>query len=191
MKISLYPFVIGGLLGTSGFFVMLLGYGVWLYYLRGLIVFCLFVFLSISFLPLRPLPLYLARLAIATMLCVLLTSAGLGILLLEKQATCRALVPVWVQLDYQRKATGSYPSTFSNIREPVGLKIRWEITPTGIDVNGINRCDAVFYLSPTNCYCIVPITKILPWSFTRFYVYRWSTDQPQWIIEKVMMIWGF
>jgi hypothetical protein len=186
-KRLLYPLVAGLLLGAGGFHVMMTGYGVLFHYLW---VFILPFVLVISLL-FRPhsLQAYLVGLGLITVIAAVLTSLGLGLLIVKKRSVCSDLNPIISELEDYRKANGTYPPDLSAVRRPGHLKIgEGQTTGEGINLEGCSDYDAVFYLSPDEFLCIVPITKVLPMSFTRVYVYRWSTGQPRWTSEE--LIWS-
>jgi hypothetical protein len=183
----LYPLAVGLGVGIGGFCIMMRGYGVLFYYLW---VFILPFILVISLLSRpRSLQAYLVRVGLVVIIGAVLTCLGLGLLIMKKQSICSDLDSMISELEDYRKSNGAYPPDLSALRKPGHLRIgEGRTAETGINLEGCNDYDAVFYLSPDEFLCIVPITKVLPMSFTRIYVYRWSTSEPCWRSEK--LVWS-
>ena len=56
----------------------------------------------------------------------------------------------------------------------------------GFSVGGINNYDALICVGTEGYVCVVPVTKKLLLSFTRFYVYASSNSQPSWTYDKIL-----
>jgi len=79
---------------------------------------------------------------------------------------------------------------FALAQRDSGLDIaQGEFSGHGISLDGINSHDALVYLDTNFVSCVVPVTKQLPMSFTRLYVYGWSGDTPSWKYDK--LVWTF
>ena len=78
---------------------------------------------------------------------------------------------------------------FAQAQRRSGLRIaQGEFLEYGIDLDGVNSHDALIYLEPQFMSCVVPVTKQLPLSITRLYVYGWSSDSPSWKYQK--LVWS-
>ncbi len=186
-KELLYPVVIGLGVGAGGFCVMLAGYGVLFYYLWVFIL----PFIAVISLLSRPRSFraFLIRFSLIAVLGAVLTGLGLGLLIIKKWSVCSDLNSIISELEDYRTANGAYPPGLSAVHKPNRLKIgEGRTTREGINLEGCSDYDAVFYLSPDEFLCIVPITKMLPMVFTRVYIYRWSTSEPRWRSEK--LVWS-
>jgi hypothetical protein len=185
----LFPLILGAVFGIAGFCLSLSGYVVPIVMLWPVTV----VLLLVSSIPLRreqASPPYLVRVTVIAAMLILLAGCGHGARLLRKWAICQELGPVLSEIEALHKANGTYPLDLSAVHLPSGLRIRTgKMAGEGIDLEEVHDADAVFYLSKDGLLCIVPVTKMLPMSMTRFYVFRWSTEEPHWKSNK--MIWSF
>ncbi|HUU70908.1 MAG TPA: hypothetical protein VM186_15375 [Planctomycetota bacterium] len=181
----LYPVIAGSALGVGGLVAMLNGFGGYIYYLWWLLL-PVIVVLSLARVGQRPLG-RLGTFGVMAGLAASLTAAGVGVQILKKHSTCRAVDAVIAELEKHRALHGSYPADLAGIEKPADLVIKTSrTTPNRIMIEGINDCDAMFYLSSDNCLCLVPVTRTMPISITRFYAYQWCTDDPHWRLEKII-----
>lgn len=116
---------------------------------------------------------------------------------LRCQNRCKACEPILTVLRQHRAEHGQYPlrlsdaQGFASAQQESGLAVaQGELSKNGIDLDGINSHDALIFLETNFVSCIVPVTKQLPMSFTRLYVYRWSSDDPFWEYDKFVWIFG-
>ncbi|HUW33484.1 MAG TPA: hypothetical protein VM223_17890 [Planctomycetota bacterium] len=185
----LYPVIAGSALGVGGLVAMLNGFGGYIYYLWWLLL-PVIVVLSLARVGQRPLG-RLGTFGVMAGLAASLTAAGVGVQILKKHSTCRAVDAVIAELEKHRAAHGTYPADLAGIEIPADIVIKTSrITPTGILIEGINDCDAMLYLSPESCLCLIPLTKTIPMSFTRFYAYEWYTEDPHWRLQKIIKWFG-
>ena len=189
MRRFLFPLILGAGFGVVGFCLSLSGYVVPIVQLWPVTV----VIVLVASAPIRreqsssP---YLIRISIIATLLIALTGCGHGILLLRKWRVCQKLNPVISEIESRRKTSGTYPLDLSTLHLPDGLKIRTgKTTKAGLDLEEIGDADAVFYLSKDDLVCIVPVSKMLPMSFTRLYVLEWAAQEPHWKSDKI--IWSF
>lgn len=190
MKRLIYPITIGLLFGVAGFLLTVRGYAIYLYYSWILLLFLLAV-ISAPSKAARTVTGYFLRMLLIAFIAVGLTAAGLGVLILQKQSTCRAISVTIACLENHRSKMGAYPSDLAGMDVPPDLRLRVNrIADSGISLEGIDECDAVFYLLPDRFLCVVPITKTFPISITRFYVYQWASDDPHWRTEKIVWLLG-
>ncbi len=197
MKTYRAPLVMGLvlalLLGVAG----LAGYGVVVYY-NWLVL--LFVLLLLAAPTVKRQPSVMAYLC-AVLILVVLSAAGAFAghwgRRLQCRATCRACESLLTLVQEHRDEHGQYPSTLSEVqgfalaKRDSGLDVaQGELSSHGISLDGINTHDALIYLDTNFVSCVVPVTKQLPMSFTRLYVYGWNTDTRSWQYDKLVWTLG-
>lgn len=180
-------------LGAAG----LAGYGVVVYY-NWLIL--LFVLLLLAAPTVKRQPSAVAYLCAVTILVICSTAgafAGHWGRRLQCRSKCRACEPLLELVEKHRDEHGQYPTTLSDVqgfalaRRDSGLDVsQSEFSSHGISLDGINSHDALIYLDTNFVSCVVPVTKQLPMSFTRLYVYGWSSDAPSWKYDKLVWTIG-
>ena len=116
---------------------------------------------------------------------------------LQCRSRCKACEPILALLEQHRTEHGQYPlrlsevQRFARAQHDAGLAVaQGEFSEHGIDLDGINSHDALIFLNTNFVSCVVPVTKLLPMSFTHLYVYRWSNDDPFWKYEKLVWTLG-
>ena len=180
------------LLGLAGWS----GYGVALYYILGLPLFFGLVLLA-RILADRREPSFRsfgATFAVLVGLAFLGALAGHEGRRLSCLRTCGACAPLLAALDQYQAEHGRYPSRleeapgFPEAARTAGLRVsQGSFSKLGdMYLEGINDCDAMIYLSDADYVCAVPVTRLLPFSFTRFYVYSRASRDPRWRYEKVI-----
>lgn len=109
---------------------------------------------------------------------------------------CRSCEPVLELVQKHRREHGRYPRKLEEVhgfalaRQESGLRIgAGELSSDGLDLAGINSHDALIYLEAEHFTCVVPVTKQLPLSFTRLYIYASSSDDPSWKYDKLVWWW--
>jgi hypothetical protein len=177
------------LLGFAG----LSGYGVVIYYCWWIIlVFLLLLATSI----IKHEPSVTAYLLAVTIMVGLSSAGALGgywARRLHCYSKCKSCEPILALLEAPRAKQGHYPAKLEEVEGVIaaqrrsGLRLsQGEYSENGIDLAGINTNDALIFLSTNTMWCVVPVTKQLPMSFTRLYVYTWSTDRPSWSYDNLV-----
>ena len=108
----------------------------------------------------------------------------------RKKSVCAECDKVLGVLEKYKVQNGRYPESLSVVKlhDITDIAIQQEqMGESGIDVTNINKADATIYLSPSEYLCLVPVTKKLPLSWTRFYVLGRSNTMTKWKYQK--MIW--
>lgn len=179
------------LLAAAGF----AGYSVLIYYSIPFIIFALLV-LAAPVLERQP-----SVTAFFCALLILVTLSGAGALVghygrrLYSLRKCMLCEPMIKLLQKYRGENGRYPSSLSEVQgfalvqRDSGLCIGLDrFSHYGFDLERLNSCDALMYLDTNNLVCVVPVTKMLPMSFTRLYVYTWGSEHPSWQYDR--WIWS-
>ena len=185
--------VLALLLGAAG----LAGYGVVVYY-NWLVV--LFVLLLLAAPTVKRQPSVIAYLC-AVIILVAFSAAGAFaghcVRRLQCRSKCTACEPLLTLLQQHHGEHGQYPARLSELQgftlaqRDSGLDVaQGEFSSHGISLEGINSHDALIYLDTNSVSCVVPVTKQLPMSFTRLYVYGWSSDTPSWKYDKLVWTIG-
>ena len=181
--------VLALLLGAAG----LAGYGVVVYY-SGPILFLFLLLLAAPTVRHQP-PATAYLCAVGILVAFSLTGTFLGHWgrRLQCRSKCKACEPLLALLQRHRDEHGQFPSGLSEVpgfelaRRDAGLDVaQGEFASHGIDLDGINSHDVLIYLDKNFVSCVVPVTKQLPMSFTRLYVYGWNSDAPSWKYDKVV-----
>jgi len=109
----------------------------------------------------------------------------------QKMRVCRELDALIVRAEDFRAANGRYPETLGEVVFSTRLSMNTgHFGKSGIDLAGVNRHDATVYFSSNRFACVVPVTKMLPVSITRFYAYTWTSENPGWRCEKIVWFIG-
>lgn len=186
--------IIAFLLGVTSFD----GYGVFLYYGWWALFFALLVLATPTFKRKPSVTTYLCAFVILLALSTAGAVAGHLGRMLQCRNKCKACEPLLALLQEHHNRYGQYPLKLSEVQgfavaqRDTGLDVaqgefsRSGINFTGINLVGINSHDALIYLDTNFVSCVVPVTKQLPVSITRFYIYGWNSDTPSWKYEKVI-----
>ncbi|MFA6356622.1 MAG: hypothetical protein WCY23_05895 [Candidatus Omnitrophota bacterium] len=179
------------ILGAIGFWIAFKGYGVIFYY--GWIF--ILLLLIVSSIPPKIENLIkniTINFVIIAVLSLSLTATGQGIRMFQKWQVCNKLNPVIAELEKYKKAKGEYPLSLDSISKPGNLKIlaiREPEEDNSASLFALNENDAIIYLSKNTCGACVPVTKVLIFSFTRFYAYTYSSADSAWKLERVIWTW--
>ena len=91
----------------------------------------------------------------------------------------------------RREFKPTYPTklaevqSFAGAQQDAGLSSgQGAFSEHGINLDGINSHDALIFLDDDSVSCVVPVTKQLPMSSTRLYVYVWISDTRLWTYDK-------
>ncbi|PCJ54691.1 MAG: hypothetical protein COA79_21500 [Planctomycetota bacterium] len=135
---------------------------------------------------------YLANCTIVLLLGLLGLAVGSWTLVHEKIAVCVECDKVIMLLEKYKDQHGTYPDKIDdiNIRIVKGIKVQQGKFLNGgsINIGNINNSDVTIYLTPKVYSCVVPVTKVFPMSFTRFYVFQKNNQMKNWVYEKY--IWS-
>ena len=183
--------VLGLLLCAAG----LAGYGVVVYYNR---LFLLILLLILAAPTVKRQPSGIAYLCSVVMLLAFSAAGALTgheVRRLHCRSKSSACEPLLELVQKHRDEHGRYPSALSEVQgfalaqRGSGLDIaQGDFSSHGISLDGINAHDALIYLDANFMSCVVPVTKRLPMSITRLYVYRWSSDTRSWRYDK--LVWN-
>lgn len=197
MKTYRIPLILGLVLSLLFGAAGLAGYGVVVYY--GWVFLLVFIFL-IALPIIKRKPSITAYLSCAVILFAF-SIGGAFVGHWGRQLQCRsrskACEPILALLQQHRDEYGQYPlrllevQGFERAQRDAGLVVaQGEFSEYGIDLDGINTHDALIFLGTNFVSCVVPVTKLLPMSFTRLYVYRWNNDDPFWKYDKLVWTLG-
>ena len=104
---------------------------------------------------------------------------------------CRACEPIMERLSALRSSQGAFPTNLPSSELPQGFTIQQRpFTGYDLDVGGVNQTDATLYLGTNSFVCVVPVTKMLPISFTRFYAYVRNDSDRHWRYEQITWTLG-
>jgi len=103
---------------------------------------------------------------------------------------CRACEPMLEQLSAFQSCHGGSLTNLPPLVMPKGITVQQRIlSGDGLNLDDVNQTDATLYLGTSSFICVVPVTKILPMSFTRFYAYfrnekdrNWKYDYSVWTL---------
>ena len=187
MKIR-YPIAMGVVCGLLGMAFSLTGYGVPLYYMR-LLILGAFAVLAFPALFRKKVVQYFLHVALITVIATGLWYAGTTVRRIKKSIVCHELNTLIKQAQIFREKNGQYPEQLDELDFSTRLRLNSKtVMESGIDLEGMNEHDATVYMSTNSFACVVPVTKVLPMSFTRFYVYMWTSDDPEWRYIKVIQM---
>lgn len=107
---------------------------------------------------------------------------------------CAKCDPIIEALKIYRSQYSAYPTTiqlipnFQKLITDAGITVQdGHIYKNGLDVADTEEADAMFYLTPESYFCIVPLERKLPFSISRFYIYRKGSEEEEW--KEDYMIW--
>lgn len=197
------PIILGLIIGAVPFGVHITGYGS--YWRYGWLIFALLispiviVFIIFRIKAFRKKTLSLS-LCILSILFVILFPIGTTFVgdqarKFHSRRVCLASEPILEALQQYKIGRGQYPESLEaipNIKSilgNVGISIQQgEILENGISVENINNADATIYLMPDDFYCVVPIQKRIPISFTRFTIYSRNSKNTEWKCDSIIGI---
>lgn len=131
---------------------------------------------------------YLMPLTVISLVGALLGQAGRQLYCLRK---CQSCEPILAALDDYRQRTGHYPKDLeedpavSAALRRSGLSIGSEKAARET-ILPLNAFDALLFLEENKYTCGIGVTKKLPFSFTRYYVYVRTNNNPVWEFRKVV-----
>lgn len=136
---------------------------------------------------------YLCTLVLLVILAAAGTFAGHWARRLQCRARCKACQPLLSLVEKHRGEHGQYPTSLAEVegfafaQRDSGLNVaQGKLSRGGIDLDGVNSHDGLIYLDTNFVSCVVPVTKQIPMSFTRLYVYTWNTDTRSWQYDKLV-----
>ena len=183
--------VLALLIGLAGF----TGYGVMLFYCWLPILFLIVVLAARTLKSQKPIAGFVSAVLIMLALSTAGAFSGHWVRRLHSRSKYKSCEPILELLQEYRAEHGRFPAKlievqgFTLAQRKSGLRIaQGKFLETGIDLGEINSHDALIYLDPQIMSCVVPVTKLLPLSFTRLYVYGWSSDSPSWKYQK--LVWS-
>ena len=104
---------------------------------------------------------------------------------------CRSCEPMLERLAAFRASHGAFPTNIPPLEIPRGLTIQQRSFSGGnINLAGVNQSDATLYLDTNGFLCVVPVTKVLPMSFTRFYAYMRNEEDRDWRYDYIISYLG-
>jgi hypothetical protein len=107
------------------------------------------------------------------------------------RSKCRACDPVLERLSAYRATHGVFPTNLPPSDLPRGITIQQRgFTNGGLNLVGINEFDATLYLGTNGYLCVVPVTKMLPMSFSRFYAYGRNETDREWRYDYFVWFLG-
>ena len=192
MKKYLPSILFGLALFILGMMISLAGYGHVLVYGQLFIILGILFFVVILTFRKKQssFALYISNCVIVLLLGITGLAVGSWTLVYRKKAVCAECDKVLAVLEKHKAQNGRYPETLSvvNVQEITDIAIQQEqMYEGGIDVVNINKADATIYLSPSEYLCLVPVTKRLPMSITRFYALERNNTVTKWKYQK--FIW--
>lgn len=108
-------------------------------------------------------------------------------LALDRWAICRTLQPLTEELDSYERKHGAYPAHLSRLKTdvPGELTVRQvNMSESGSSYVDYNSSDAIFYLWENKYAVVVPVSKMLPMSFTRYYYFVRRNSEENWKYKK-------
>jgi hypothetical protein len=195
MKRYLFPLGFGLLLACPTYVIARSGYGYVLTYPSWLFALCLFAYIC-GRSKAEKWPWVVHALVNSVIVAVLSASAfGLGfwLLLLEKRAMtedCEQIVHELKAYIAEHGKTPNDPFSLASITS-TSLSIDFGALKEGgfISCDGLNEVDARLYLSDTSYLVVIPVTRMLPMSFTRFYVLLLAEGEDEWRYQKIVWSW--
>lgn len=169
------------------------GYGTASYYLLQplLILFCV---LALPSCRTKGLTGYVCHLVVIAGLTLILFFAGVITRRVQKILVCRRLNELTERVQTFRSRSGRYPTNLAELGSmPAANSLSLQVgtcTDGQISLAGLNEHDATVFFPTNGFICVVPVTKLLPVSITRFYVYQWTPEEPTWKYEKVIWMLG-
>ena len=171
------------------------GYGVAVRYSWPFIIFLIVVVVGLKRGP--SFRIYLARVAVVSLLVIAGMFSGDWIRRIGRYRICKSCEPLLEAMERFREHNGQYPQElevmpdYFAVQDNAGIRVRQgKFTKHGISLDDMETVDAMVYLHTDHYVCIVPVTKRLPMSFTRLYVYVWSSEKPEWTYDHLIWDWN-
>lgn len=181
------PIILGASCGLIGLTIALSGYGYVVVYIWRVIL-IMFLVLASPALFRRKLIQYFLHLALIAGIATGLWYGGMVVRKFQKSRSCRELNALISKVNEFHEKTGHYPEHLDDLSFSTRLSLKSDVfKDAGVNLNGVNNHDAVVYLGTDGFICIVPVTKMLPISITRFYAYIWTSLDSEW--RYAYMIW--
>ncbi len=185
-----YPILVGVVFGLIGAGVALTGFGALLFYGRYPILAVSILLALPGLFRKNPVQFAVHWLLIAG-IAAGVWQGGVWARKFQKLRICHELNALIPLVEAYREANGRYPETLGEVEFPTRLSLNTgHFGKSGIDLAGMNSHDATVYLATNRFACVVPVTKMLPMSITRFYAYAWTSEDPGWRCEKIVWFIG-
>jgi|LSQX01.3.fsa_nt_gb hypothetical protein len=131
---------------------------------------------------------YFLHLALIAGIATGLLYGGMVVRKFQKSRSLHELNALINQVKEFHKKTGHYPEHLDDLSFSTRLSLKADVfNDAGVNLGGMNNYDAIVYLGADGFICIVPVTKMLPISITRFYAYIWTSRDSEWRYDY--MIW--
>jgi hypothetical protein len=184
---SRYAIIVGLVLGLVGFAFAVTGYGYALYYWRyPLLIVPIALAMPVLF---KSLTQAVVVFVATSLISLSLWYAGIAARRVHALSTCRHVSEFIDAANSFKQTHGRYPTniaeTSCSLPKEMSFQFK-QMGPNGQDLAGMNQYDVTVYASTNDLACVVPVTKMLFMSFSRFYVYSWSSKDPNWKYHKVV-----
>ena len=192
MKKYRIPFLWGVVLFAATMYIALIGYAYVIMYIWPVILFGILFFVAgyVCSKGKGFFSLYITTFMIVTVSAITGLGLGTGIQTYIKSKICDDCDLIVEALDRYKQKNGSYPKTLDTGKLGISANIRFiyngDWDGGGINVMGNNDYDATIYLSAEKYFCIIPVTKVLIMSTTRFYVFKKSSWKPDWKYDHII-----
>lgn len=185
-----YPIWVGLGFGLAGAGVALTGFGTLLFYGRYPIL-VLSILLALPGLFRRNPVQFAVHWLLIAGIATGVWQGGVWARKFQKLLVCHELNALITRGEAFRGENGRYPATLGEVEFSTKYSLgTGHFGKSGIDLAGVNRHDATVYLATNRFACVVPVTKMLPISITRFYAYTWTSENPGWRCEKIVWFIG-
>jgi hypothetical protein len=178
----------GAILGVFGFLVALGGYAA-NYFFGWPFLFMIIIAIFLLHPAKWSLKSFIANSVVIVVLAVGLTAIGHGIIMFQKWQICSKLNPLIMEMEKYKKTQGTYPLNLEGIPKPTSLRILVVKEDEKSSIFDLNNNDAIVYLSEHEYSIYVPVTKVLIFSFTRFYAYIYSSANSKWHLDRIIWTW--
>jgi len=182
-----YPVMVGTACGAIGLALALTGYGCVAFYMR-LLIWIGFAVLALPALFRRQIFQYCLHVIIITGIATGFWYGGTAIRRFQKSLVRDELNPLVNQVKDFHERNGHYPERLDELHFSTQLSLKAADFKEGdVNLDGMNTHDAVVYLGTNGFTIIVPVTKLLSMSITRFYAFIWTSQDSKWRYDY--MIW--
>jgi len=194
MKKYTAPFLWGVVLFAATMYIALKGYAYVIMYIWPVILLGIIIMVAGYVFSKRKsfFSLYITTFMIVTVSAISGLGLGTGIQTYLKSKICDDCDIIVEALSQYKQKNGSYPDKLDTAKLGLTTNIRfiYDADWDGGDINlmGSNDYDATIYLSPEKYFCMIPVTKVLIMSTTRFYVFKKSSWSPDWKYDHI--IWS-